>query len=86
MSYIIKWYFILFIFFNLNIKRFIDFNGLAVVNISGNTVKKIYNEIATYPTIGIFDDAKNEIVENMYRSIYPILLQNNKKYLDSTLC
>jgi len=65
---------------------FIDFNGLAVVNISGNTVKKIYNEMATYPTVGIFDEAKNEIVENMYRSIYPILLKNNRKYIEDTIC
>jgi len=57
---------------------FIDFNGVAVVNISGETVKRIINNICSYPTVGMYDDAKNEVVEIMFSSIYPILLRKNR--------
>ncbi|KAG4103055.1 hypothetical protein H8356DRAFT_1031158 [Neocallimastix lanati (nom. inval.)] len=57
---------------------FIDFNGIAVVNISGDTVKRIINNLCSYPTVGMYDDAKNEVVEVMFSSIYPILLRKNK--------
>ncbi|ORX43447.1 hypothetical protein BCR36DRAFT_304103, partial [Piromyces finnis] len=64
---------------------FIDFNGPAVVNLPGSTVERIFNEICTYPTIGIYDTAKNEVVEMMYSSIYPILLRKDGKHLTKTL-
>jgi len=60
---------------------FIDSLSPSAVNITGATIKRINNEINTYPTVGIFDFAKNEIVEMMYSSIYPILLRNNRKHL-----
>lgn len=63
---------------------FISENAIAQVNISGQTYKKIRNEILL-PTTGIFDAAKDEVVEMIYNSIYPIFLKNNKKYLDETL-
>ncbi|ORX87561.1 hypothetical protein BCR32DRAFT_264155 [Anaeromyces robustus] len=64
---------------------FIDFKGPAVVNISGVTNRRINNNIHSCPTVGIFDDAKNEVVELMYDSIYPILLKENKKHMRRTL-
>jgi len=62
-------------------QTFINSLSPSAVNISGATIKRIYNELSTYPTVGIFDNAKNEIVEMMYSSIYPILLRNNRKHL-----
>jgi len=64
---------------------FIDFNGPAVVNISSRTIKKIFNEICIYPTVGIYDDAVQEVVELMYYSLYPILLKQNKEHMANTL-
>jgi len=52
-----------------------------VVNISGTSERQIYNEICFNPTIGVYDSAKNEVVEMMYNSIYPIFLKNNKQSL-----
>jgi len=66
-------------------KTFIDSLGPASVNISGATIKHIYNEMCTYPTIGMFDNAKNEIVEMMYSSIFPILLRQNRKQLRNNI-
>jgi hypothetical protein len=60
---------------------FIDYNSPAVVNISGTSERQIYNEICFNPTIGVYDSAKNEVVEMMYNSIYPIFLKNNKQSL-----
>jgi len=64
---------------------FIDFNGPASVNLTGKTIKRIINDICIYPTVGMFDQAKNEVVEMMYTSIYPILLRDNKKHISNTL-
>ncbi|ORY22603.1 hypothetical protein LY90DRAFT_675834 [Neocallimastix californiae] len=64
---------------------FIDFNGPAVVNLMGSTIRTIFRQLSTCPTIGIYDFAKNEVVELMYSSIYPILLRNNKKHMAHTL-
>jgi len=50
-----------------------------------STVRTIFKEMSTHPTIGMYDIAKNEIVELMYSSIYPILLRNNKKHMANTL-
>jgi len=33
----------------------------------------------SHPTVGIFDMAKNEVVELMFTTIFPILLRNNKR-------
>ncbi|KAG4083980.1 hypothetical protein H8356DRAFT_967078 [Neocallimastix lanati (nom. inval.)] len=60
---------------------FIDYNSPDVVNISGTSERQIYNEICFNPTIGVYDSAKNEVVEMMYNSIYPIFLKNNKQSL-----
>jgi len=59
---------------------FIDSDAPACVNITGKTLKQIRNEFRTYPTVGMFDNAKNEIVEIMYSSLFPILLRNNKRH------
>ncbi|ORX87559.1 hypothetical protein BCR32DRAFT_240036 [Anaeromyces robustus] len=64
---------------------FIDFNGIAVVNILGDTVKRIFNDICSYPTVGMYDTARNEVVEMMYSSIYPILLEKHKEDIINTL-
>jgi len=63
---------------------FISENAIAQVNISGKTYKNICNDILL-PTTGIFDAAKDEVIEMIYNSIYPIFLKNNKKYLDETI-
>ncbi|ORX87564.1 hypothetical protein BCR32DRAFT_240042 [Anaeromyces robustus] len=63
---------------------FIDINGSARVNISGEVSKEIRNEIPL-PTVGIFDKAKDEVVDMMYESIYPILLSKHEKYINETL-
>jgi len=62
---------------------FIDSLSPASVNISGVSIKHIYNELCTYPTIGMFDNAKNEVVETMFTSIFPILLRQNRKHIRS---
>jgi len=64
---------------------FIDSNGPAVVNLTNDISKRIFIEICNLPTVGIFDEAKNEIVELMYSSIYPILLRKDKKYIVRTI-
>jgi len=68
-------------YFNAFYHTFIDIDGPAAVNISGSTVRRIYHDFYTYPTVGIFDEAKDEVVESMYFSIFPILLQQNRKQL-----
>jgi len=69
----------------INLNRFVDRNGPSAVNISGKTIKKIYHEMCLFPTVSIFDDAKEEVVSMMYSSIFPILLKRNKKYMSNTL-
>jgi TRAP-type C4-dicarboxylate transport system permease small subunit len=68
-------------YFNAFYHTFIDIDGPAAVNISGSTVRRIYHDFYTYPTVGIFDEAKDEVIESMYLSIFPILLQQNRKQL-----
>jgi len=68
-------------YYNAFYHTFIDIDGPAAVNISGSTVRRIYHDFYTYPTVGIFDEAKDEVVESMYLSIFPILLQQNRKQL-----
>jgi len=60
---------------------FIDIDGPATVNITSNIIERINNEFDTNPTIGIFDEAKEEVVESMFFSIYPIFLQQNRNRL-----
>jgi len=63
---------------------FVDYEGPAATNLSGDTIRLIQDEFnSSCPTIGIFDTAKNEVVEMMFSSIYPILLRNNKRHFDS---
>jgi len=64
---------------------YIDYNSPAAVNISGEAIRQIQNEFCTYPTVGMFDNAKNEVVEMMYSSIFPILLRKNKKDLHNAI-
>jgi len=80
-------------YYNWNIKTnlfiiinysFIDDEGNATVNISSQTARQIKSEMPL-PTVGIFDNAKEEVVEMMYTSIYPILLKNNEKSVKETL-
>jgi TRAP-type C4-dicarboxylate transport system permease small subunit len=68
-------------YFNAFYHTFIDIDGPAAVNISGSTIRRIYHDFYTYPTVGIFDEAKDEVVETMYLSLFPILLQQNRKQL-----
>jgi len=68
-------------YYNAFYHTFIDVDGPAAVNISGNTVRRIYHDFYTYPTVGIFDEAKDEVVESMFVTIFPALLQNNRKQL-----
>ncbi|KAG4103070.1 hypothetical protein H8356DRAFT_982675 [Neocallimastix lanati (nom. inval.)] len=72
-------------YYNRFYKTFIDENGNASVNLSELTYKQIQSEISL-PTVGIFDVAKDEVVDLMYNSIYPILLSKNEKYIKKTLC
>lgn len=62
---------------------FIDYNGPSVVNLPEKTVKGIVNEMCSYPTVGIYDQAAREVIEMMYTSLYPILLNQNKEYIMS---
>jgi len=64
---------------------FIDFNGPAAINLPSVIIQQILNEICSYPTVGMYDTAKNEVVELMYSSIYPILLRDNKKHIANTI-
>jgi len=65
--------------------RFINYNAPASVNLTGKTINHIINDLCIYPTVGMYDQAKNEVVEMMYSSIYPILLRENKKHISNTL-
>jgi len=60
---------------------FIHEEGQSKVNLRASTVEKIDHELDNFPTVGVFDKAKNEIVEAMYFSIYPIFLQQNRNRL-----
>jgi len=64
---------------------FIDSNGPAVVNIDDNISKKIDKNIHSNPTIGIYDEAKNEVVQLMFDGIYDIFLKKYKKHINKTL-
>jgi len=64
---------------------FIDYNGPSVVNLPERTVKNIVNEMCSYPTVGIYDQAAREVIEMMYTSLYPILLSQNKEYIMNTV-
>jgi len=64
---------------------YIDYNSPAAVNISGECIRQIQNELCQFPTIGMFDNAKNEVVEMMYSSIFPILLRKNKRDLHNAI-
>jgi len=68
-------------YYNSFYHTFIDIEGPAPVNITGDAIRRIYHGFYTYPTVGIFDEAKDEVVEAMYFSIFPILLQQNRKQL-----
>ncbi|ORX84887.1 hypothetical protein BCR32DRAFT_291050 [Anaeromyces robustus] len=58
--------------------NFIDVSSPAAVNITDKEIKQILLNFNSVKTISVFDEAKNEVVEMMYNSIYPILLKNNK--------
>jgi len=64
-------------------QTFIHSLGPASVNISGTTIKRIYNDFCSYPTVGIYDNAKNEVVEMMYSSLFPIFLRRNRKNINN---
>ncbi|ORX78808.1 hypothetical protein BCR32DRAFT_328393 [Anaeromyces robustus] len=72
-------------YFNSFYHTFIDINGPAAVNITGDCIRRIYHDFYTYPTVGIFDEAKDEVVESMYFSIFPCLLQQNRRQLGNIL-
>eukprot|EP00833_Pecoramyces_ruminatium_P012010 jgi/Orpsp1_1/1186042/evm.model.c7180000096603.1 len=63
---------------------FIDERGTAKVDIHELTAIEIQHNIPL-PNVGIFDAAKEEVVDNMYTSIYPILLNKNEKYIRSLI-
>jgi len=75
----------IFPFYNSFYQTYIDYNSPAAVNISGSVIRHIQNEMCTYPTVSIFDEAKNEVVEMMYNSIFPILLKKNRKELHNAI-
>jgi len=68
-------------YFNTFYYTFIDMDGPSPVNISSEVLSKINYEINTYPTAGIFDEAKDEVVELMFFTIFPIFLQDHRKQL-----
>ncbi|ORX78807.1 hypothetical protein BCR32DRAFT_269858 [Anaeromyces robustus] len=69
-------------YYNAFYHTFIDMDGPAAVNITGDCIRRINHDFTTYPVVGIFDEAKDEVVESMYFSIFPLLLQNNRKQLN----
>ncbi|OUM68014.1 hypothetical protein PIROE2DRAFT_4437 [Piromyces sp. E2] len=66
-------------YYNSFYYTFIDMDGPAAVDISDDTMTRIRYEFNTDPTVGIFDEALSEVVENMFFSIYPIFLNQNGK-------
>ncbi|OUM68015.1 hypothetical protein PIROE2DRAFT_4439 [Piromyces sp. E2] len=66
-------------YYNSFYYTFIDMDGPAAVNITDETITRIRYEFNTDPTVGIFDEALSEVVENMFFSIYPIFLNENSK-------
>ncbi|KAL6609016.1 hypothetical protein LY90DRAFT_506715 [Neocallimastix californiae] len=57
-----------------------DYNPYSLI-----AALNIHNEI-DFPTIGIFDSAKDEIIEKMYYTIYPILLKKSGNIIKEILC
>ncbi|ORX77344.1 hypothetical protein BCR32DRAFT_283267 [Anaeromyces robustus] len=45
--------------------------------------QNIYQVLHNNPVVGVFDGAKNEVVESMYMSIFPRLLQNSRKQIQN---
>ncbi|ORX77346.1 hypothetical protein BCR32DRAFT_270709 [Anaeromyces robustus] len=72
-------------YYNAFYTLFIDPNGPGKVNISEFCRQNIYQNLNNHPVIGIFDEAKNEVVESMYHTIFPRLLQNNRKQIQNLL-
>jgi len=68
-------------YFNSFYYTFIDIDGPAPVNITAYTITRINYELNTEPTVGIFDEALSEVIENMFFSIYPIFLNQNRKQI-----
>ncbi|KAG4106393.1 hypothetical protein H8356DRAFT_1269392 [Neocallimastix lanati (nom. inval.)] len=60
---------------------FISIEGPAPVNITADIIGRINHEFNNLPTLGVFDEAKNEVVDSMFFSIYPIFLQRNRNQL-----
>jgi len=52
-------------------KAFIDPYGPVTVNISSEIASNIFKNLFNNPTVGVFDDAKNDIITSMFLTLYP---------------
>jgi len=52
-------------------KAFIDPYGPVTVNISSDIATNIYKELYNNPTVGVFDNAKNDVITSMFLTLYP---------------
>ncbi|OUM70078.1 hypothetical protein PIROE2DRAFT_1755 [Piromyces sp. E2] len=63
-------------------EMFIDPSGLAVVSLPDRITKTIKKEIQSQPTVGVFDHAAKYIVEIMYHTLYPTLMNQKSSDLE----
>jgi len=52
-------------------KAFIDPYGPVNVNISSDIAASIFKNLFNNPTVGVFDEAKNDVITSMFLTLYP---------------
>jgi hypothetical protein len=52
-------------------KAFIDPYGPVTVNISSDIATNIFRNLFNNPTVGVFDEAKNDVITSMFLTLYP---------------
>jgi len=52
-------------------KAFIDPYGPVNVNIASDIASNIFKSLFNNPTVGVFDDAKNDVITSMFITLYP---------------
>jgi len=52
-------------------KAFIDPDGPVNVSISSDIAATIYKNLFNNPTVGVFDEAKNDVITSMFLTLYP---------------
>lgn len=75
----------LFPYYNAFYHTFINPYSPCKVNITERCRQTICDRFNTDLVVGIFDEAKEEVVESMYHKLFPHLLQSDRKHLENIL-